>query len=59
VLVDADGHAREVSLQRTSGYRTLDDAARTAVLNALFKPYTENGQSLPVYVLVPIEFGAA
>jgi protein TonB len=59
VLVDADGHAKEVSLHRTSGYRALDDAARTAVLNALFKPYTENGQSLPVYVFVPIEFGAA
>ncbi|MBC7983561.1 MAG: energy transducer TonB [Candidatus Obscuribacterales bacterium] len=59
VLVDAAGHAREVSLHRTSGYRLLDDAARTAVLNALFKPYTESGQSLPVYVFIPIEFGAA
>jgi protein TonB len=59
VLVDAEGHAQEVSLHRTSGHRALDDAARTAVRNALFKPYTENGQTLPVYVFVPIEFGAA
>jgi periplasmic protein TonB len=58
VLVDGEGHAREVNLHRSSGYRLLDDAARSAVLNALFKPYSENGRSRPVYVFVPIEFGA-
>jgi protein TonB len=58
-LIDASGHAREVNVHRSSGHRLLDDAARTAVLNALFKPYTENGQSVPVYVFIPIEFGAA
>ena len=59
VLVDADGHAQEINLHRTSGYRALDEAARKAVLDAQFKPYTENGRALPVYVFVPIEFGAA
>ncbi len=58
-LVDATGHAREVNVQRSSGYRLLDDAARAAVLNALFKPYVENGQSHPMYVVIPIEFGAS
>lgn len=59
VLVDSSGHAREVNLHRTSGYKLLDEAARKAVLDAQFKPYMENGNALPVYVLVPIEFGTA
>jgi periplasmic protein TonB len=57
-LIDTAGRAAEVNVHRSSGYRILDDAARTAVLNALFKPYAENGQFQPVYVLIPIEFGA-
>ncbi|HTE39350.1 MAG TPA: energy transducer TonB [Steroidobacteraceae bacterium] len=58
-LIDTDGRAREVNVQKTSGFRLLDDAARSAVLNALFKPYMENGRSQSVYVFIPIEFGAA
>lgn len=57
-LIDPQGHAREVNVHRSSGHRLLDDAARVAVLGALFKPYRENGRALPVYVLIPIEFGA-
>jgi periplasmic protein TonB len=56
-LVGIDGKANEVNVYRSSGSHLLDDAARTAVLNAVFKPYTENGHVIPVYVLVPIEFG--
>jgi periplasmic protein TonB len=58
-LVDASGHAREVNVHRSSGHRVLDDAARTAVAQALFKPYSENGNLIPVYVLIPIEFGVS
>lgn len=58
-LIDVDGRAREVHVHRSCGYKLLDDAARSAVLAAQFKPYTENGRSLPVYVLIPIEFGAS
>jgi protein TonB len=58
-LIDVDGRAREVNVHRSSNFRTLDDAARSAVLNALFKPYVENGHAMPVYVFIPIEFGAA
>lgn len=58
-LIDHTGHAREVDVHRSSGFRLLDDTARQAVLRALFKPYSENGHSIPVYVLIPIEFGAA
>jgi protein TonB len=58
-LIDASGHAHEVNVYRSSGYRLLDDAAREAALDALYKPYTENGLAVPVYVLIPIEFGSA
>jgi protein TonB len=58
-LIDQTGHAREVNVHQSSGFRLLDDTARQAVLKALFKPYTENGLSIPVYVLIPIEFGTA
>ena len=58
-LIDTTGHASEVNVHRSSGFRLLDDTARTAVMNALFKPYTENGRSIPVYVFIPIEFGAS
>ena len=58
-LIDAEGHALEVAVHRSSGYKLLDDAARKAVMTALFKPYKEDGRPMPVYVLIPIEFGAA
>jgi periplasmic protein TonB len=58
-LIDVDGRAREVHVYKSCGYKLLDDAARSAVLTAQFKPYMENGRSLPVYVLIPIEFGAS
>jgi len=57
-LIDVSGHATEVNIYRSSGYKLLDDAARNAALNALYKPYTENGRAVPVYVLIPIEFGS-
>jgi len=56
-LIGVDGRAHEVHVHKSCGYKLLDDAARTAVLAALFKPYAENGRSQPVYVLIPIEFG--
>jgi protein TonB len=58
-LIGAEGIAHEVDVQTSSGFRVLDDAARAAVLNALFKPYVESGHALPVYVFIPIEFGLA
>jgi protein TonB len=57
-LIDVGGHAAEVNVYRSSGYKLLDDAARDAALNAQYKPYTENGRAVPVYVLIPIEFGS-
>jgi len=59
VLIDASGRAREVTVHRSSGHKLLDDAGRKAVLDGLYKPYTENGQAVPVYVFIPIEFSVA
>jgi len=56
VLVSDAGLPVRAEVHRSSGSPRLDEAARQAVLGALFKPYIENGKSLTVYVLVPINF---
>jgi protein TonB len=56
VLVDERGRAQDVSVLKSSGHRRLDDAARTAVRRALFKPYVEGGVARAAVVTVPIEF---
>lgn len=56
VLVDETGHVEQVELQQSSGFPRLDKAARDAAAKAVFKPYKENGQPVPVWVLVPFSF---
>jgi periplasmic protein TonB len=56
VLIDTQGHAREVQIHRSSGHEELDAAARDAVLAAAFRPYVENGVARTALVIVPIEF---
>lgn len=56
VLVDALGRPAEVRVERSSGFERLDDAARSAVMKALFRPYEVNGVKQPTQVLIPIEF---
>ena len=56
VLVNEKGRAEQVDIQKTSGSSRLDEAARQAVLRALFKPHMEDGRPVPVYVPVPIVF---
>jgi protein TonB len=56
VLVDATGHPADVRVERSSGFVRLDDAARTAVAKALFRPHEVNGVRQPAQVLIPIEF---
>jgi protein TonB len=56
VLVDESGRAKEIEIYRSSGHRPLDEAARDAVLRAVFKPYIENGVSRAAFVMIPIEF---
>lgn len=55
-LVDEQGHAVDVAIQLSSGKPRLDEAAKKAVMGALFKPYREEGRPEQVYVIVPVIF---
>ena len=57
VLVDVDGRPLDVTVARSSGYRELDDAARTQVLKRWrFQPALQGGQPVQALGLVPVEF---
>lgn len=56
VLVNEKGRPERVEVQKTSGSARLDEAARQAILRALFKPFTEGGKAVPAYAIVPIRF---
>ena len=56
VLVDANGIAQRVEIERSSGHANLDMAAREAVLRAHFRPVLQDGQAVPSWGIVPIEF---
>ena len=56
VEIGADGRARQVLVSRSSGHARLDESAASAVRQARFAPYTENGVPLVVWTNVPIDF---
>lgn len=56
VLVNENGRPTRVDVQKTSGSPRLDEAARQAVLRAMFKPHIEDGRAITVYAIVPITF---
>lgn len=56
VLVNEKGRPERVELQKSSGSARLDEAARQAVLRALFKPFIEDGRAVPAFAIVPINF---
>ncbi|MCU1728570.1 energy transducer TonB [Pseudomonas sp. 7P_10.2_Bac1] len=56
VLVDIHGQPGAVDIVRSSGFGSLDEAGKTAVRGALFKPYLEDGHAVSVYVIVPLRF---
>lgn len=53
-LIGTDGTAIESKIERSSGYRRLDEAARRALALCKFKPGTENG--IPVQSWARIEY---
>jgi protein TonB len=55
-LVETDGHVREVTVERSSGYASLDKAARESVMGALFRPYMHDGVARAAVVIVPVDF---
>lgn len=56
VLVNEKGRPERVEVQKTSGSARLDEAARQAVLRAVFKPFIEDGKAVPAYAIIPIRF---
>lgn len=56
VLVNDKGRPERVEVQKSSGSARLDEAARRAVLRALFKPFVEDGDAVAAYAIVPIKF---
>lgn len=57
VLVDAGGKPVQVAIQRSSGSRSLDDAARRHVLAAWrFHPAMRDGRAFEAWALVPVQF---
>lgn len=56
VEVDALGRATSVSIERSSGHRALDTAARREVLRWTFQPAVRNGQPVAAAGLVPVDF---
>ena len=57
VLVDVDGKPLSVEIERSSGNRRLDDAARRQVLRKwMFRPAVRDGRAIQVYGMVPVNF---
>ena len=57
VLVDVDGTPLNVSIERSSGHRELDQAARRQVLAKWrFKPARQDGQAVQAIGMVPVNF---
>lgn len=56
VVVDAEGHAKSVSVKISSGFERLDQAALKAVTGWSFVPGKRNGVPTEMAVEVPIRF---
>jgi protein TonB len=56
VLVDTEGRPQDVRVDRSSGYRLLDDAAVECAHQALFKPRREGGRLRASLVVIPFDF---
>ena len=55
VSLDDAGSVRDIEVLE-SGHRLLADAACEAIRRSSFRPYTENGKSLPSRTVIPIRF---
>ena len=59
VMVSASGHVDTIRVERSSGYATLDKAAKKAVQQWTFTPGQAAGKPVPGWVIVPIRFSLA
>lgn len=56
VFIDEAGLPRQVQVNQSTGFARLDEAAINAVQKARFKPYSDNGQAVSGWALVPLSF---
>jgi len=56
VLVGADGSPQEVTVEKSSGHRELDQAAIAAAKTWMFNPGSSGGKATASYALIPINF---
>jgi protein TonB len=56
VLVGVDGSPLKVTVEKSSRFRELDQAALQAVKAWKFNPEIRNGRPVEGWVLVPIDF---
>jgi len=56
VFVNADGSARDVAIETSSGYARLDSAAKQAVERWRFTPARDGSAAIGAWVVVPISF---
>ncbi|NJK64286.1 MAG: energy transducer TonB [Synechococcaceae cyanobacterium SM2_3_1] len=54
--VDQNGQVVQVQIVASSGYPVLDEAAQQAVQTWRFAPAQKNGEAIPSWVSVPINF---
>ena len=59
VLVSADGTAKRVQIERSSGFPRLDEAAHDAVHQWRFVPARRGTEPIEDWVIVPIVFRLA
>ena len=55
-LVEADGVPSMVQVERSSGFKRLDKAAKDAVSCFRFSPGAVEGVTTPMWVRIPIRF---
>ena len=56
VRIDADGNPGDIEIEKSSGTRTLDRAARDAVRQWRFSPKTVGGNPVASELSVPVDF---
>ncbi len=56
IQIDAEGKPDKIRIEKSSGSRDLDRAAREAVMQWQFSPKVENGVPVSSELLIPVEF---
>ncbi len=55
-FIDRNGIVKNTQVNRSSGYKTLDEAAQQAVMEFRFNPAVNRDEKVPVWVALPITF---